>query len=91
VTDGSLGYLISLTILLEAKQRVKCESTLAIYRLQENLSITKEETGILQYNIIIEFCTPMESGSLIKLCLNETYSNIHIFKNLLDAFLLRVV
>jgi hypothetical protein len=30
------------------------------------------------YNILIEFAVPMKLVRLIKMCLNETYSNIHM-------------
>jgi hypothetical protein len=38
------------------------------------------------YNIFIEFVIPMKPVRLIKMCLNETYSNVHTGKNLSDAF-----
>jgi len=38
------------------------------------------------YNILIEFGVPMNLVSLIKMCINETYSEVHIDKNLSDAF-----
>jgi hypothetical protein len=34
-------------------------------------------------NILIEFGVPMKLVRLIKMCLNETYSKIHIGKNLI--------
>jgi hypothetical protein len=38
------------------------------------------------YNIFIEFGIPMKLARLIKLCLNETYSKVHIGKHLSDSF-----
>ena len=41
------------------------------------------------YNIVIEFGIPMKLERLIKMCLNETYSRVHVGKNLSDVFLIR--
>jgi hypothetical protein len=38
------------------------------------------------YNILIEFGIHMNLVTLIKICLNETYSKVRIGKNLSDAF-----
>jgi hypothetical protein len=38
------------------------------------------------YNILIEFGIPRKLVGLIKMCLNETYSRVHIGKNLSDKF-----
>jgi retron-type reverse transcriptase len=38
------------------------------------------------YNILIEFGVPLKIFRLIKMCLNETYSNIPISKHLSDSF-----
>jgi hypothetical protein len=38
------------------------------------------------YNILIEFGVPTKLVRLIKICLNETYSNVHIGKHLPDMF-----
>jgi hypothetical protein len=38
------------------------------------------------YNIFIEFGVPSKLVGLIKMCLNETYSTVHIGKNLSDKF-----
>jgi hypothetical protein len=38
------------------------------------------------YNILIEFGIPRRLVGLIKMCLNETYSRVHIDKNLSDEF-----
>jgi len=38
------------------------------------------------YNTLIEFGMPMKLVRLIKMCLNETCSKVHIGKNLSDAF-----
>jgi hypothetical protein len=38
------------------------------------------------YSIPIEFGIPMKLVRLIKMCLNETYSKVHIGKHLSDTF-----
>jgi hypothetical protein len=38
------------------------------------------------YNILNEFGISMKLDGLIRMCLNETYSNVCIGKNLSDAF-----
>jgi hypothetical protein len=38
------------------------------------------------YNILIEFVIPMKLVRLIKICLNETYSKVHIGKHLSGNF-----
>jgi hypothetical protein len=38
------------------------------------------------YNILIEFGIPRKLVGLIKMCLNETYSRVHIGKSLSDKF-----
>jgi hypothetical protein len=38
------------------------------------------------YNILIEFGIPRKLVGLINMCLNETYSRVHIGKNLSDKF-----
>jgi hypothetical protein len=38
------------------------------------------------YNTLIEFGVPMKLVSLIKMCLNETYSKVRIVKHLSDSF-----
>jgi hypothetical protein len=38
------------------------------------------------YNILIEFGIPLKLVRLIKMCLNETYSKVHIGKHLSDNF-----
>jgi hypothetical protein len=38
------------------------------------------------YNILIEFGVPMKLVRLIKMCLTETYSKVHIGKHLSDSF-----
>jgi hypothetical protein len=36
------------------------------------------------YNILTEFCVPMKLFRLIRICLNETYSEVRISKHLSD-------
>jgi hypothetical protein len=38
------------------------------------------------YNILIEFGEPIKPFRLIKMCLNKTYSKVHIGKNLSEGF-----
>jgi hypothetical protein len=38
------------------------------------------------YSIILEFGVPMKLVKLMKMCLNKTYSNVHIGKYLSDTF-----
>jgi hypothetical protein len=38
------------------------------------------------YNILLEFGIPKKPVRLIKMCLNETYSKVHIGKLLSDKF-----
>jgi hypothetical protein len=38
------------------------------------------------YNILIEFGVPMKLVRLIKMCLNETYSKVHIGQHSTDNF-----
>jgi hypothetical protein len=38
------------------------------------------------YNILLEFVIPKKLVTLIKMCLNETYSKVHIDKLLSDKF-----
>jgi sorting nexin-29 len=37
------------------------------------------------YNILIEFGVPMKLDRLIKMCLNETYSKVHVGDHLSDG------
>jgi hypothetical protein len=41
------------------------------------------------YNILIETGIPMKLVKLIKMCLAETYSRVHVGKNLFDMFPIR--
>jgi hypothetical protein len=41
------------------------------------------------YNILIEFEVPMKLVRLIKMCLNEIYSKVHIGKHLSGSFLIQ--
>jgi hypothetical protein len=45
----------------------------------------------VSYNILIEFGVPMKLVRLIKMCLNERYSKVHIGKHSLMVFLSRMV
>jgi hypothetical protein len=38
------------------------------------------------YNILTEFVIPLKPLSLIKMCLNETYSRVWVCKHLSDMF-----
>jgi hypothetical protein len=41
---------------------------------------------LIMYSILINFCISLKLVMLIKTCLNDTCSKVHIGKNLLDAF-----
>jgi hypothetical protein len=41
------------------------------------------------YNILIESDIPMKLVRLIKMCLTETYSRVHVGKNLFNIFSIR--
>jgi hypothetical protein len=41
------------------------------------------------YSILIEFGVPLKLVRLIKICLNETYSKVHIGKDISDAILIQ--
>jgi hypothetical protein len=43
------------------------------------------------FNILMEFEVPMKPIMLIKMCLNETYSKVHIGKHLSDSSLSKMV
>jgi hypothetical protein len=72
--------------ILEKKMGIKWDSTLAINRLQD---FSEEGTIVVLYNILIEIGIPMKLVRLIKMCLNETYSKVHIRKHLSDSFSLQ--
>ena len=38
------------------------------------------------YNILFEFGIPMKLVTLVKMCLNDTYSGVWVGKNLTDVF-----
>ena len=38
------------------------------------------------YNILIEFGIPMKLVRLMKMCLNETYSNVRVGKHMSEMF-----
>jgi hypothetical protein len=38
------------------------------------------------YNMLVEFAVPMKVVRLIKMCLNETYSKVHMGERLSDMF-----
>jgi hypothetical protein len=40
----------------------------------------------MDFSILIEFVLPMKLVVLIKMCLNEIYSTVHVGKNLSDRF-----
>jgi hypothetical protein len=42
------------------------------------------------YNILIEFWLPMNLVRMIKMCLNETYSNVRIGKHSSDSFPIQI-
>jgi hypothetical protein len=43
------------------------------------------------YSILIEFDVSMKPVTLIKMCLNEIYSKVHIHRHLSDSFLIQNV
>jgi hypothetical protein len=62
---------------------VQWDSTSAIVDFKKAYDLARRE---VQYNIPIEFGVPMKLVRLIRICLNETYSKVHISKHLSDSF-----
>jgi hypothetical protein len=58
-------------------------STMTVYQLFIDF---KEAYDSMIYNILIEFRVPMKLVRLIKMCLNEMYSKVHIGKHLSERF-----
>jgi hypothetical protein len=58
----------------------------AIHKLQETYDSVRKE---VLYSFLIEFVALMKLVRLIKMCLNETYSDIHRGKNLSYSFPIR--
>jgi hypothetical protein len=66
-------------------ERKKCKYSGMVYLLFIDFkkaydSIKRE----VLYNILVEFCIPKKLVKIIKICLNETYSKVHIGKLLSD-------
>ena len=64
----------------------KLEYNEAVYQLFKDFQ--KIRRGVL-YNILMLFCIPMKVVTLIKMCLNETYSTVCADKHFSDMFLIR--
>jgi hypothetical protein len=60
---------------------------IAIRRLQEAYDSVRRE---VLYNILIVSGVPMKLVRLIKMCLCETYSKVHIGKHLSDSFPIQI-
>jgi hypothetical protein len=58
-------------------------------RIEKFLAPTRNRTPIL-YRILLEFGIPKKLVRLIKMCLNETYSEVHVGKICLVHFLLKM-
>jgi len=67
---------------------IQRSSPSAIYKLKNAYDTVGKE---VLYNIFIEFGIPMKLVSLIKMCLDETYSGVWVGKICLTCFLLRMV
>jgi hypothetical protein len=48
--------------------------------------MTQSEEMYCTFNITIKSSIPMKQVRPTKMCLNKTYSNVHIGKNLYDEF-----
>jgi hypothetical protein len=59
---------------------VQWNSSPAMYRVQEAFGSVRRQV------FITEFCIPMKPVRIITTCLNETCSEVHIFKNVFDMY-----
>jgi hypothetical protein len=65
----------------------KCEYNGTVHKLYvDSEKICDSVRTDVLYNILTEFFMPTKLVRLIKVCLNETHSNVYIDKSLSDAF-----
>jgi hypothetical protein len=67
------------------EKKWECNSTVHQLFIDSKKAYDSVRIEVL-YNILIEFGIPMKLVGLITMCLNETYSRVHIGKNLSDKF-----
>jgi hypothetical protein len=67
---------------------VQCDSPSAIVDFKKVYDTVRRE---VLYRILLQFGLPMEQVRLFKMCLNETYSKVHIGKHVSDNFLSKMV
>jgi len=54
------------------------------------IDFQKAYDSVILHNILIDSGMPMKVVRLITMCLNETYSKVHIGKKLSDAFPIQI-
>jgi hypothetical protein len=86
----SVGFDVTdqLLITFSAKYWKKCKNNEIVHQLFVDFkkvydSVRRE----VLYNTLIEFGVPTKVVRLIKMCLSETYSGVHIGKHLSNSFL----
>ena len=79
----STSYILHCSTL----QKNKWEYNEAVHQLVVDIKKTYHSVRMeVLYNILIEFGIPMKLVRLIKMCLTETYSTVHVGKHLCDIF-----
>jgi hypothetical protein len=87
----SMGFLHSRSstdqiFCIHQRPEKKWEYNEAVHQLFIDFKKAMIQLGGRYCNILIEFEVPMKLVKLIKMCLNETYSNVHIGKHMSDNF-----
>jgi hypothetical protein len=87
VADQLLDQIFCILQILEEKWEYN--ERVRVYQLFKDFK--KGVRREVLYNIVIEFGVPMQLVRLIKMCLNETYSKVHIGNFCLIVFLSKMV